>query len=123
LIKNIAIIGAGFSAGTLNYFLKEEEVDFYEKSRGVGGRCSTRKIDYVGLFDHGLQYIQNPDHEFKNILDDHSIWQGDFKIFQNNKVQNDLDKKERIINVGGNNLLVKNLFKNNNIFLNKELKY
>ena len=122
MIKNIAIIGAGFSAGTLNYFLKEEEVDFYEKSRGVGGRCSTRKIDYVGLFDHGLQYIQNPDHEFKNILDDHSIWQGDFKIFQNNKVQNDLDKKERIINVGGNNLLVKNLFKNNNIFLNKELK-
>ena len=121
MIKNIAIIGAGFSAGILNYFLKEE-VDFYEKSRGVGGRCSTRKVDDVGLFDHGLQYIQNPDHEFKNILDNHSIWQGDFKIFQNNKVQNELDKKERIINVGGNNLLVKNLFKNKNIFLNKELK-
>jgi predicted NAD/FAD-dependent oxidoreductase len=121
LIKNIAIIGAGFSAGILNYFLKEE-VDFYEKSRGVGGRCSTRKVDDVGLFDHGLQYIQNPDHEFKNILDNYSIWQGDFKIFHNNKVQNELDKEKRIINVGGNNLLVKNLFKNKNIFLNKELK-
>ena len=121
MIKNIAIIGAGFSAGILNYFLKEE-VDFYEKSRGVGGRCSTRKVDDVGLFDHGLQYIQNPDHEFKNILDNYSIWQGDFKIFHNNKVQNELDKEKRIINEGGNNLLVKNLFKNKNIFLNKELK-
>lgn len=121
MIKNIAIIGTGFSAGSLNYFLKKE-VDFYEKSRGVGGRCSTRKVDDVGLFDHGLQYIQNPDHEFKNMLHDYSIWQGDFKIFQNNKIQNDENKKERIIHLGGNNLLVKNLFKNKNIFLNKELK-
>jgi predicted NAD/FAD-dependent oxidoreductase len=121
LIKKIAIIGAGFSAGILNYFLKEE-VDFYEKSRGIGGRCSTRKVDDVGLFDHGLQYIQNPDHEFKNILHDHSIWQGDFKIFQDDRIQNDISKKERIIHVGGNNLLVKNLFKDANIFINKELK-
>ncbi len=30
--------------------------------------------------------------------------------------------KERIINENGNNLLVKNLFKNKNIFVNKELK-
>ncbi len=121
MIKKIAIIGAGFSAGILNYFLKEE-VDFYEKSRGIGGRCSTRKVDDVGLFDHGLQYIQNPDHEFKNILHDHSIWQGDFKIFQDDRIQNDISKKERIIHVGGNNLLVKNLFKDANIFANKELK-
>jgi predicted NAD/FAD-dependent oxidoreductase len=121
LIKNIAIIGTGFSAGSLNYFLKKE-VDFYEKSRGVGGRCSTRNVDDVGSFDHGLQYIQNPDHEFKNMLHDYSIWQGDFKIFQNNKIQNDENKKERIIHLSGNNLLVKNLFKNKNIFLNKELK-
>jgi predicted NAD/FAD-dependent oxidoreductase len=121
LIKKIAIIGAGFSAGILNYFLKEE-VDFYEKSRGIGGRCSTRKVDDVGLFDHGLQYIQNPDHEFKNILHDHSIWQGDFKIFKDDRIQNDISKKERIIHVGGNNLLVKNLFKGANIFANKELK-
>ena len=121
MIKKIAIIGAGFSAGILNYFLKEE-VDFYEKSRGIGGRCSTRKVDDVGLFDHGLQYIQNPDHEFKNILHDHSIWQGDFKIFKDDRIQNDISKKERIIHVDGNNLLVKNLFKGANIFANKELK-
>jgi len=121
LIKNIAIIGTGFSAASFNYFLKKE-VDFYEKSRGVGGRCSTRKVDDVGLFDHGLQYIQNPSHEFKNMLNDCSVWQGDFKIFQDDKIQNDISKKERIIHVGGNNILVKNLFKGANIFANKELK-
>ncbi|MFM7982260.1 MAG: NAD(P)-binding protein, partial [Candidatus Fonsibacter sp.] len=57
-MKNIAIIGAGFSAATLSYFLKEDLI-FYEKSRGVGGRCSTRRVDNIGLFDHGLQYIKS----------------------------------------------------------------
>ena len=120
MIKNIAIIGTGFAAASLSYFLKEE-VDFYEKSRGIGGRCSTRRVNDVGLFDHGLQYIKNPDQEFKKILNDYSIWRGNFKIFQNHSLNNDEDK-ERIIHEGGNNLLLKNLFKNKNIFFNKELK-
>ena len=118
-MKDIAIIGTGFSAATLRYFLKKD-LDFYEKSKGVGGRCSTRRVDNVGLFDHGLQYIESEDSEFKNVLNNYTIWQGHFKIFQNNQLKDDLDKK-RIINESGNNLLVKNLFKNANIFVNKEL--
>ena len=119
-MKSIAIIGAGFSAATLSYFIKKD-LDFYEKSRGAGGRCSTRRVEDVGLFDHGLQYIKNPNPEFKEMLSDCSIWQGNFKIFENNQLKNDADK-ERIIHENGNNLLVKNLFKNKNIFVNKELK-
>jgi len=119
-MKDIAIIGTGFSAATLSYFIKKD-LDFYEKSRGAGGRCSTRRVEDVGLFDHGLQYIKNPNPEFKEILSDCSIWQGNFKIFENNQLKNDADK-ERIIHENGNNLLVKNLFKNKNIFVNKELK-
>ena len=119
-MKSIAIIGAGFSAATLSYFVKKD-LDFYEKSRGVGGRCSTRRVEEVGLFDHGLQYIKNPNSEFKKMLNDYSIWQGNFKIYENNQLINDEDK-ERIINENGNNLLVKNLFKNKNVFINKELK-
>ena len=42
-------------------------------------------------------------------------------IFQNNQLIDDLDK-ERIIHENGNNSLVKNLFKNKNVILNKELK-
>jgi predicted NAD/FAD-dependent oxidoreductase len=119
-MKSIAIIGAGFSAATLSYFIKKD-LDFYEKSRGAGGRCSTRRVEDVGLFDHGLQYIKNPNPEFKGMLSDCSVWQGNFKIFENNQLKNDADK-ERIIHENGNNLLVKNLFKNKNIFVNKELK-
>jgi len=119
-MKSIAIIGAGFSAATLSYFIKKD-LDFYEKSRGAGGRCSTRRVEDVGLFDHGLQYIKNPNPEFKEMLSDCSVWQGNFKIFENNQLKNDADK-ERIIHENGNNLLVKNLFKNKNIFVNKELK-
>ncbi|NBO62680.1 MAG: hypothetical protein EBU78_01515 [Proteobacteria bacterium] len=105
---------------TVNNFIKKD-LDFYEKSRGAGGRCSTRRVEDVGLFDHGLQYIKNPNPEFKEMLSDCSIWQGNFKIFENNQLKNDADK-ERIIHENGNNLLVKNLFKNKNIFINKELK-
>jgi len=119
-MKSIAIIGAGFSAATLSYFIKKD-LDFYEKSRGAGGRCSTRRVEDVGLFDHGLQYIKNPNPEFKEMLSDCSVWQGNFKIFENNQLKNDADK-ERIIHENGNNLLIKNLFKNKNIFVNKELK-
>ena len=119
-MKSIAIIGAGFSAATLSYFIKKD-LDFYEKSRGAGGRCSTRRVEDVGLFDHGLQYIKNPNPEFKEMLSDCTIWQGNFKIFENNQLKNDADK-ERIIHENGNNLLIKNLFKNKNIFVNKELK-
>ena len=118
-MKSIAIIGAGFSAATLSYFVKKD-LDFYEKSRGAGGRCSTRRVDEVGLFDHGLQYIKSSNFEFKEMLNDYSVWQGNFKIFENNQLKDDVDK-ERIIHESGNNLLVKNLFKNKNVFVNKEL--
>ena len=118
-MKSIAIIGAGFSAATLSYLIKKD-LDFYEKSRGAGGRCSTRRVENVGLFDHGLQYIKSSNSEFKKMLNDYSIWKGNFKKFENNQLKND-DDKERIIHENGNNLLVKTLFKNENIFVNKEL--
>ena len=119
-MKDIAIIGTGFSAASFSYFIKKD-LDFYEKSRGVGGRCSTRRVENVGLFDHGLQYIKSQDQEFKKFLKDYCVWKGDFKIFQNNRLIDDLGK-ERIIHENGNNALVKNLFKNKNVMLNKELK-
>ena len=82
-MKDIAIIGAGFSAATLSYFLKKD-LDIFEKSRGVGGRCSTRRVDNIGLFDHGLQYIKSQDEQFKKFLKNYSVWRGNFKIFKNN---------------------------------------
>ena len=85
-MKNIAIIGAGLSAASLSNFIKKD-LDIYEKSRGAGGRCSTRRVENVGLFDHGLQYIKNPSSEFKKMLNDYSVWQGNFKTFENDQKQ------------------------------------
>jgi renalase len=102
-MKDIAIIGTGFSAASFSYFIKKD-LDFYEKSRGVGGRCSTRRVENVGLFDHGLQYIKNPNSEFKKMLNDFSIWQGNFKIFENNQLKHDEDK-ERVIHENGNKFI------------------
>ncbi len=65
--------------------------------------------------------FKSQDEEFKKFLKDYCVWKGDFKIFQNNRLIDDLGK-ERIIHENGNNALVKNLFKNKNVMLNKELK-
>ncbi len=119
--NNIAIIGTGFSAATLKYFLKSE-VDFFEKSRGTGGRSSTRKVEGIGSFDHGLQYISTNHEEFSTFLgsNENSIWDGKFIInFNKNK---SLDSKKRIIHSEGNNKLIKKIFEKSNIFFQKELR-
>lgn len=56
-MKKIAIIGAGFSGLILaNHLAKVADVTLFEKSRGVGGRMSTRYADAYE-FDHGAQFF------------------------------------------------------------------
>ena len=54
----VAIIGAGLSGVSLACLIKNDfEVEIFEKSRGVGGRMSTRtNLPYI--FDHGAQYFK-----------------------------------------------------------------
>jgi predicted NAD/FAD-dependent oxidoreductase len=62
--KRIAIIGAGMSGLTLaNRLSKIAEVVLFEKSRGVGGRMSTRQADPF-TFDHGAQFFTVRDKRF-----------------------------------------------------------
>lgn len=63
--KNIAIIGAGLSGLTAAHALKNvANVALFDKSRGVGGRMSTR---YAGEyeFDHGAQFFTARDPRFQ----------------------------------------------------------
>ena len=73
-VPNVAVIGAGisglFAARTLNdHGMK---VTVFEKSRGVGGRMSTRSIGERGsgrTFDHGAQYFTARDPRFIRYVD------------------------------------------------------
>ncbi|MEO1251814.1 MAG: FAD-dependent oxidoreductase [Pseudomonadota bacterium] len=65
----IAIIGAGLAGLTLARALKKfASATIFEKSRGVGGRLSTR---YAGAFefDHGAQYFTARDPDFIEFTD------------------------------------------------------
>jgi renalase len=66
--KRIAIIGAGISGLVIAQKLKNHaDVVIYEKSRGVGGRMSTRYADPF-YFDHGAQCFTARTEAFKNFL-------------------------------------------------------
>ena len=70
-MKNIAIVGAGMCGITCaNYlFSKGFEVTIFEKSRGLGGRIATRRINSDLSVDHGAQYITTITPAFKKYLD------------------------------------------------------
>ena len=59
---NTVIIGAGLTGLFLGKLLKDkgEEVLILEKSRGLGGRVATRRIDQLGL-DHGAAFLTATD--------------------------------------------------------------
>lgn len=68
---HIAIIGAGISGLRLAQLLKPlGDVTVFEKSRGIGGRMSTRRAEGF-QFDHGAQYFTAQGVDFQNFLTAH----------------------------------------------------
>lgn len=66
--KSVAVIGAGISGLVLASALKETaRVTVFEKSRGPGGRMSTRRQDGI-QYDHGAQYFTARGRRFKKFL-------------------------------------------------------
>jgi renalase len=67
--KNIAIVGAGMAGITAARTLIKAGhlVTIIEKSRGVGGRMSTRRTEF-GSFDHGAQYFTVRDDRFRSMM-------------------------------------------------------
>jgi predicted NAD/FAD-dependent oxidoreductase len=65
--KKIAVIGAGISGITLASKLSNlNEVVVFDKSRGIGGRMATRRVDDYH-FDHGAQFFTAKSDEFKEL--------------------------------------------------------
>ena len=58
MTKKIAVIGAGLAGITFACKMKGKfDVNVFEKSRGVGGRMSTREENQF-TFDHGAQFFK-----------------------------------------------------------------
>lgn len=68
--KTIAIVGAGLAGLTAARTLAQSghQVTVFEKSRGLGGRMSSRRSDF-GRFDHGAQYFTARDPRFLRALE------------------------------------------------------
>ncbi|PYE44006.1 hypothetical protein DFI02_103159 [Rhizobium sp. PP-F2F-G20b] len=67
--KRVAIIGAGMAGLTLARALAgHATVRIFEKSKGIGGRMATRRIEDIS-FDHGAQYFTVRDPRFRDMLD------------------------------------------------------
>ncbi|PYE34131.1 hypothetical protein C8J37_104224 [Rhizobium sp. PP-WC-1G-195] len=66
--KRVAIIGAGMAGLTLARALAgHATVHIFEKSKGIGGRMATRRIEDIS-FDHGAQYFTVRDPRFRDML-------------------------------------------------------
>ncbi len=124
----LAIIGAGFSGIFLAQELREFfEVKIFEKSRGFGGRMSTRYAENF-TFDHGAQYFTAESEVFKKFLDpfiaskDVSSWKGDVISFKQSGAGSSRRSEESYF-VGSPNMnsLCKKLASNLDISLNCEV--
>ncbi len=67
--RHLAVIGAGMAGVTCARTLIQagHRVTLLDKSRGVGGRMSTRRSDFGG-FDHGAQFFTVRDPRFQQAL-------------------------------------------------------
>ena len=73
--RHIALIGAGMAGVACARTLMQagHRVQVFEKSRGAGGRMSTRRTEFGG-FDHGAQYFTVRDARFQKALDTAPGW-------------------------------------------------
>lgn len=67
----LAVIGAGMAGLSAARTLHDLgwEVDVFEKSRGVGGRMATRRVDEAPKYDHGAQYFTARSDLFRRYVD------------------------------------------------------
>ena len=68
--RRVAVIGAGLSGLMCARTLADHNIDVtvFEKSRGYGGRCATRR-DGPWRFDHGAQYFTVRDRRLALLID------------------------------------------------------
>ena len=106
----IAIIGAGFSGCNLydNLKLQFDDITIFEKSRGVGGRLSTKYIDDK-FIDHGTPFLIPITEDLKSFCSD---------LVRNKVIKNRYDE---FLPINGMNKICKFLINEENLKTNTKI--
>lgn len=113
---SVAVVGAGFSGLACARTLADHghKVHVFEKSRGAGGRMSTRRTD-SGSFDHGAQYFTVSDRRFapwmNSWLQDGLVarWNGGIVTLDAGGSQPTEGKTDRLVGVPGMSAICRHL--------------
>ena len=105
----VAVVGAGISGLICARTLADHgcDVTVYERSRGVGGRMSTRRVDESLSFDHGAQYFTARDGRFKRYVqswvDDGLVqpWNGRIVVVEKGVIKADKTGDNRYVALPG----------------------
>ncbi|MFT5525581.1 MAG: renalase [Pirellulaceae bacterium] len=116
-MPRVAVIGAGISGLILARTLEDAgvPVTVFEKSRGVGGRMSTRRTQDGLRFDHGAQYFTARDESFKQCVRswvDHEVvqrWQAPIVVLENGIIKEEKSDTDRFVAVPGMNAICRYL--------------
>ncbi|MBM4250797.1 MAG: FAD-dependent oxidoreductase [Deltaproteobacteria bacterium] len=67
----VAVIGAGVAGLTCAHYLEQKgwAIDVYDKSRGMGGRLSAKRVDGLGTVDLGAQFFTVQTPEFSSFIE------------------------------------------------------
>jgi len=128
-MTKIAIIGAGISGLALANLLKDTkaEITVFEKSRGVGGRMSTRRAEEFN-FDHGAQCFTIRTKEFESFLKPFlesgliQEWHGNVVSIENGKIiEPRIWNEKHYVASPSMNSLCKKLAENLNVKIDTEI--
>ena len=113
----VAVIGAGISGLTCARTLTDHgvAVTVFEKSRGVGGRMATRRMEDGLAFDHGAQYFTVSDESFGRHVrswQDAGLvesWEGRIRVLRDGRVDPCKTEMKRFVGTPGMNAVCKHL--------------
>lgn len=116
-IRTAAIIGAGISGLACAQTLRAAgvEVTILEKSRGLGGRLATRRLDSGAAFDHGAQYFTARDPRFVKLVNEWcaagaaSLWTGQIVSIDGGQISEFTEPRARYVGVPAMNAIAKAL--------------